>query len=190
MSTYEEILETQKIFNKFKTPHIFLHCTSAYPSKNSDKNLRCIIKLRKLLNEDVGFSGHGIGSVGASGAVALGAKLVEKHVTLNRAWKGSDHNFALEPNGFRMFVRDINRVPTMMNEKNNKLLGKESVFKKLGKSIIVNKNLKKGTKLKISDLSGKIFEKEFIPIRETYKFMNKRLKKNLKKDQPITFRDI
>ena len=46
-------------------------------------------------------------------------------------------------------------------------------------SIIVNKNLKKGAKLTISDLSGKIFEKEFIPIRETYKFMNKRLKKNL-----------
>ena len=70
----------------------------------------------------------------------MGARVFEKHVTFNRAWKGSDHKFALEPNGFRMFVRDINRVPTMMKEKNDKLLGKESVFKKLGKSIIVNKN--------------------------------------------------
>ena len=95
-----------------------------------------------------------------------------------------------EPNGFRMFVRDINRVPTMMGEKNKKSLGKEIVFKKLGKSIIINKNLKKGSKLRISDLDGKIFEKEFVPIRETYKFINKKLKKDLVKDQPLMFKDI
>ena len=96
MSTYEEILKTQKIFNKFKTPHIFLHCTSAYPSTNFDKNLKCIPKLSSLLKEDVGFSGHGIGSVGASGAVALGAKVVEKHVTLSRKMLGPDHAASLE----------------------------------------------------------------------------------------------
>ena len=89
-----------------------------------------------------------------------------------------------------MFVRDINRVPTMMGEKNKKKLGKEIVFKKLGKSIIINKNLKKGSKLRISDLGGKIFEKEFVPIRETYKFINKKLKKDLVKDQPLMFKDI
>ena len=61
MCTYDEILKTQKIFKKNKTPHIFLHCTSAYPSDEKDKNLRCIPKLRSLLKDEVGFSGHGVG---------------------------------------------------------------------------------------------------------------------------------
>ena len=78
MLTYNEIQQTQKIFKKYKTPHIFLHCTSAYPSNEKDKNLNCIPKLRKILNEDVGFSGHGTGIAGAAGATALGAKVIEK----------------------------------------------------------------------------------------------------------------
>ena len=84
MCTYEEILRTQKIFKKYNTPHIFLHCTSAYPCDEKDKNLRCIPKLKSLLKDEVGFSGHGIGISGAVGSAALGAKIIEKHVTLNK----------------------------------------------------------------------------------------------------------
>ena len=96
MCTYDEILQTQKIFKKYKTPHIFLHCTSAYPSDEKDKNLNCIPVLRKKLNEDVGFSGHGTGIIGAVGAVSLGAKFIEKHVTLNKKMLGPDHAASLE----------------------------------------------------------------------------------------------
>ena len=104
MSTYKEILKTQSIFRKFKTQHIFLHCTSAYPRDEKDKNLRCIPKLRSLLNEDVGFSGHGTGIAGAVGATALGAKVIEKHVTLNKKMLGPDHAASLEFDTFKHMV--------------------------------------------------------------------------------------
>ena len=83
----------------------------------------------------------------------LGARVFEKHVTLNRSWKGTDHSFALEPEGFRKFVRDIQRTPKMLPLKNKKLIGKEPVFKKLGKSITTNKIIKKNSIIKIEDLT-------------------------------------
>ena len=77
-------------------------------------------------------------------------------------------------NGFRLFTRDINRVPLMMSEKKANQIGREPVFEKLGKSIIATKNLKKGKKIALDDIDGMIFEKQIIPIRETYKILNKK----------------
>ena len=189
--TINHIKESVKILSKYNTNIAILHCVSEYPCLSSNLGLEKIKYLQKIFPKySIGLSDHFNGILSGPVAYMMGARVFEKHVTFNRAWKGSDHKFALEPNGFRMFVRDINRVPTMMGEKNKKSLGKEIVFKKLGKSIIINKNLKKGSKLRISDLDGKIFEKEFVPIRETYKFINKKLKKDLVKDQPLMFKDI
>ena len=149
MSTYKEILETQKIFNKFKTPHIFLHCTSAYPSKNSDKNLKCILRLRKLLKEDVGFSGHGIGSVGASGAVALGAKLVEKHVTLSRKMLGPDHAASLEFHEFSNMVNLSRGIKEALgSDEKKKFLKSEKVLHDvLIRKFVTRKNVLRNEKI-------------------------------------------
>ena len=95
-----EILQTQKIFKKYKTPHIFLHCTSATQVMRKIKT-NCIPVLRKKLNEDVGFSGHGTGIIGAVGAVSLGAKFIEKHVTLNKKMLGPDFAASLEFDKFK-----------------------------------------------------------------------------------------
>ena len=89
----------------------------------------------------VGLSDHFNGILSGPIAYMMGAKVFEKHVTFNRAEKGTDHSFSLEPEGFRKFTRDIHRVPKMMKPKNDSSLGKEPVFMKLGKSIVANKNL-------------------------------------------------
>jgi len=73
MTNYREIEIIKKIFTKSKCPHIFLHCTSSYPSDEKDKNLNCIPKLRKIVKNHVGFSGHGLDIAGPLGAVALDA---------------------------------------------------------------------------------------------------------------------
>ena len=78
----------------------------------------------------------------------------------------------------------------MMNEKKANQIGKEPVFEKLGKSIIAIKDLKKGKKIALGDIDGMIFEKQIIPIRETYKILNKKLKKNLTKGQPLFLSDL
>ena len=75
---------------------MFLHCTSAYPCPLEDKNLNIIKVMKKLFNEDVGFSGHGTGIEGTIGAVTLGANVIEKHVTLSRNMSGPDQNASLE----------------------------------------------------------------------------------------------
>lgn len=182
----EHIKESVKILSKYNSNIAILHCVSEYPCDVKNLGLEKIKKLCKIFPRfSIGLSDHFNGILSGPLAYMMGARVFEKHVTLNRSWKGSDHKFALEPNGFRLFSRDIQRVPLMMKEKKLSLVGKEPVFDKLGKSIIAAKNLKKGRKIKLSDIDGMIFEKQFIPIRETHKIMNKKLKKNLNKGEPF-----
>ena len=114
-----------------------------------------------------------------------GARVFEKHVTLNRSWKGTDHSFALEPNGFNHFVRDLKRTPQMMNQKPKDDLGKEYVFQKLGKSIVAYKDMEKDTELDLTNLSGIIFSEQYIPVRDSHKVLGRKIKEPLKKGEPI-----
>ena len=116
----------------------------------------------------------------------MGARVFEKHVTLNRGWKGTDHSFALEPLGFRKFVRDIKRVKDMLPIKDSKELGNEKVFKKLGKSIVAYKDLKTG-EVSLENLSGKIFNETYIPVRESNLIIGKQVTNNISKGQPILY---
>jgi len=96
MSDYSELQTTWEIFSRANCPMMFLHCTSAYPCPIDDKHLRCIPVLQKLFDTDVGFSGHGIGPEGTLGAIVLGARVIEKHVTLSRQMSGPDQAASLE----------------------------------------------------------------------------------------------
>jgi sialic acid synthase len=187
----DHIKASVKILSKYNSNIAILHCVSEYPCKIENLGLEKIKTLVKLFPKySIGLSDHFNGILSGPLAHMMGARVFEKHVTLNRAWKGSDHKFALEPNGFRLFTRDINRVPLMMNEKKANQIGREPVFEKLGKSIIATKNLKKGKKIALDDIDGMIFEKQIIPIRETYKILNKKLKKDLLKGQPLFLSDL
>ena len=105
MADYAELQVTWEIFEKAGCPMMFLHCTSAYPCPVEDKHLRVIPVLQTMFGEDVGFSGHGVGVEGTLGAVALGANVVEKHVTLSRAMSGPDHAASLEFDEFAELVQ-------------------------------------------------------------------------------------
>ena len=85
----------------------------------------------------IGLSDHFNGILTGPLAAMLGATVFEKHVTFDRAWKGTDHVFALEPEGFRKFCRDIRRTHYIIDSGFRQDLGNEPVFKKLGKSIIL-----------------------------------------------------
>ena len=120
----------------------------------------------------------------------MGARVFEKHVTLNRGWKGTDHSFALEPEGFRKFVRDIKRVNHMLPEKNQNELGKEEVFKKLGKSLTAIKDIQIGEEFSLQNLSGKIFNSTFIPVRKSHEVIGKKSKRKILKNEAIQMDDI
>lgn len=95
---------------------VLLHCISNYPTKPEDLNLGTIAKYRSLFKVPVGFSDHSISNYGAFAAVALGAGIVEKHITLSRKLKGPDHFFSLEPDGLVDLVRGIREVEAGMSE--------------------------------------------------------------------------
>lgn len=87
---------------------IIMHCTSAYPCEPSELNLRMIETLRKEFpNTAIGYSGHEVGLVPSAVAVALGASIIERHFTLDRAMWGSDQAASVEPGGFEKLVKYI-----------------------------------------------------------------------------------
>ena len=119
-----------------------------------------------------------------------GARVFEKHVTKNRAWKGTDHSFALEREGFRKFTRDLERVRHMLPPKPDADLGSESVFKKLGKSLTAYTDIKKDEIFSMGNLSGRIFPEEHIPVRESNKVLGAAATRNISKGEAIYYSDV
>jgi N-acetylneuraminate synthase len=89
---------------------VLLHTTSTYPARTEDLNLRTIQTLQHEFGCPVGYSGHEVGLQTSVAAVALGACMVERHLTLDRAMWGSDQSASVEPHGFALLVRDIRSV--------------------------------------------------------------------------------
>ena len=168
-----------------------LHCVSEYPCPHNRLGLSTITHLcGKFPDLTIGLSDHFNGILSGPVAYMLGAKVFEKHVTTDRSQKGTDHSFALEPEGFRKFVRDIRRVPDMMQKKPKKETGNEQVFKKLGKSIIFARDVDAGTVLTLSDLSGRIFEKTYIPVRESFRLLGSKTKRSHKAGETVNYDDV
>lgn len=181
MCTYKEIVITQKIFKKFKTPHMFLHCTSAYPSSEKDKNLSCIPVLRKILKTDIGFSGHGKGLAGSVGAVALGANVIEKHSTFNKKMAGPDHAASLEFDQLRELIELCKKVRISIGKPIKKLLDSEKILNKiLSRRLVCANDIKKGSKFNYKNIKPALVYKNVgLRTNQFFKVLNKKAKQNL-----------
>jgi N-acetylneuraminate synthase len=104
---------------------VILHATSTYPASYDELNLKVIPALSQRFNVPVGYSGHETGIASSVAAVALGACMVERHLTLDRAMWGSDQAASLEPNGMQRLMRDIRLVETAMGDGQKRLLERE-----------------------------------------------------------------
>lgn len=168
-----------------------LHCVSEYPC---DYNRLGLDNIEVLIKEfptcTIGSSDHFNGILSGPVAYLKGARVFEKHVTLNRAWKGTDHSFALEPDGFRKFVRDIKRVRHMMAPKPADDLGNERVFKKLGKSLIAYVDIRAGEKISLENMSGRIFNTQYVPVRESNRVIGRTAKRSINRGEPILYEDL
>ena len=186
----EQITNSVEEILKFHDKIAVLHCVSMYPCPPEKLALLEIGSIaRRFENLTVGLSDHFNGILSGPVGFMLNARVFEKHVTLNRAQKGTDHAFSLEPKGFSSFVRDIKRTPKMLSYKEISGLGDEPVFKKLGKSITAAIDLKKGDMLTVDNLSGKIFTETHTPVRLTSKVIGKTLNRSIDAGQPILEED-
>jgi Sialic acid synthase len=130
MSTLDQIDHAVKVLGKGDL--VLLHCCSTYPAQYAELNLRAIPALRERYGVPIGYSGHETGIASSVTAAALGACVVERHVTLDRAMWGSDHAASLEPNGIMRVVRDIRLVEAALGDGVKSVLPSEvPIMKKL-----------------------------------------------------------
>jgi sialic acid synthase len=135
-----------------------MQCTSGYPAPYEELNLRVIETFRKNFPEVViGFSSHDSGISMPIVAYMLGARVFEKHFTLNRTWKGSDQPFSLEPGGLRRVVRDLERARMALGDGvKHPYASEDGPLSKMVKRIVAARDLKAGTLLKADDLEFRI----------------------------------
>jgi len=110
MAELEEIDTAVRIFEKYKTPLLLLHCVSAYPTPIDECNLSMINVLKESFDLPVGYSGHELGYLPTLTAVAMGAVAIERHYTLDNDMTGFDHKMSLNPKDFIAMVRDIRNI--------------------------------------------------------------------------------
>ena len=130
MSTLEQIDHAVEVLGREDL--ILMHCNSTYPAKPEELNLQAIHTLKKRYNVPVGYSGHEVGLSTTLAASVLGACIIERHITLDRAMWGSDQAASVEPHGFARLVRDIHVIETAMGDGVKKIYESElPVMKKL-----------------------------------------------------------
>jgi len=131
-----------------------LQCTAGYPAAFEELDLRVIATYREeFADAVVGFSSHDNGVAMPVAAYMLGARIVEKHFTLNRTSKGTDHAFSLEPVGLRKMVRDLERTHRAMGDGVKKVYESERApILKMGKSLVVARDLPNGHVLGPADV--------------------------------------
>jgi N-acetylneuraminate synthase len=128
MSTIEQVDHAVEVLGTKDL--VILHTTSTYPSKTEDLNLRMIPVLRQRYGVPVGYSGHEVGLATSYAAVALGACMLERHITLDRAMWGSDQAASIEPQGLMKLVRDIRSIETSLGDGVKKVLADEIPIQK------------------------------------------------------------
>ncbi len=181
---YDEIMP---INNKL----VILQCTAAYPPIYEEMNLNVIETYRKMFSDiTIGLSSHDSGIALDLIAYMLGARVIEKHFTLNRANKGTDHSFSLEPQGLEKLVRDLDRTIIALGDgQKRKYPSEEKPLFKMGKKLVFNKALKKGDMIRPEDIDMRS-PNDGLPPYFLHNFTGKILKKNIEQWTNLSFDQI
>lgn len=172
---------------------VVMQCTSSYPVNINEMNLNVISTYKKEFpNLTIGLSDHENGIDAATIAYMLGARVFEKHFTLDRASKGSDHAFSLEPQGLAKLSRNLKRVNGILGSFDKKELKSEiDSLKKMRKFIVAAKNLSPNTIIKENDIALKITNTDNgLTADNYYKIIGKKIKIQKLEDENILLEDL
>ncbi len=192
LATLKEINEAYRICLRQGNRNImFLHCVSAYPSKPKDMNLKAMQTLAETFNVPVGLSDHSHGIHISLAAVAMGAKIIEKHLTLDRNMKGPDHPFAMEPCEFADLISQIRDIEYAFGDgkKRGPSTSERENFRIGRRSIHARSDISKGTIIKKDML---IIKRPSLGIKpEMITALAGRVaRRNIKADKWITWKDV
>jgi len=166
---------------------ILLHCTSVYPTKPSDTNLRRMIALQGEFGVRVGFSDHTVGSQAAVQAVTLGACILEKHFTLDHDLPGPDHWFSLDPGEMKTYVKHIRDAEQNLGSAEIRpALSEKDACRENKLSIRVRHDMAAGQEISAEDLTV-ARPADGLPPKEFNNLIGKTLTKNIGKGSAVTF---
>jgi N-acetylneuraminate synthase/sialic acid synthase len=187
-ATMDDIARAHDAIAPINSQISFLQCTAAYPASPEELNLKVITTLRaKYPDLVIGLSDHENGIAMAVGAYVLGARIVEKHFTLNHTWKGTDHVFSLEPIGMRKLVRDLRRIRESLGTGVKCPMPSErGPLVKMGKKLVAERALGAGHVLTAADVAMKS-PGDGLPPYLLDQVLGRTLTKPLQPDDPITF---
>jgi len=190
MADEDEIDRTVSFLENNDADYALLHCRSTYPAPFYNLNLEFMRELKRRYDVTVGYSGHERGIAVSEAAAAIGAAIVERHITLSRDMEGPDHAASLEPTGLNKLVRDIRNIEESMGvprrylsrgEFNNKVA--------LAKSLVVTREIEPGEEIERADLTAKGPAKGISP-QELYTVAGSTAIRHIAADTTLQWKDI
>lgn len=186
MSTLGEVERAVRLLREINQQElVLLHCTTNYPCPPQEVNLRAMLTMRQAFNVRVGYSDHTIGSEVPVAAVALGAEMIEKHLTLDKAMEGPDHRASLDPSEFREMVRQVRAIETALGDGVKWPNPSEERIKPLvRRRIVASRDLPAGTRLDWEHLCFKRAN-EGIYVDQAEHLIGRRLNTAISIDTPV-----
>ena len=187
-ATMDDVVRAYDAIMPINQQLCIMQCTAGYPPEFEELNLRVIETYRERFPDIViGFSSHDNGISMALIAYMLGSRMVEKHFTINRAWKGSDQAFSLERDGMRRMVRDLHRARISIGDGVKRVYPSEAKpLQKMAKKIVAARDLPSGHVLRREDLALKS-PNDGLPPYELDNLIGRRLRTGLKADMNLSF---
>ena len=190
MSRWEEVETSAHFLQERGAQFALLHCNSTYPAAFEDVNLRFMDRLR-VFGVPVGYSGHERGIAVSTVAAALGASIVERHLTMDRTMDGPDHAASLEPQGFSKMVRDIRQVTTALGSGQEKFFTRGEILNRevLSKSLVATRRIEPGEVVQADMVTVKGPGLGLSPQRYP-ELIGRSIERVIEDDEPFTERDL
>lgn len=191
MATLGEVEDAANLYRKYENENVvLLHCVANYPCSDKSLNLRVLQTLKRTFGMQIGYSDHSIGSLAASLSTALGARVFEKHFTLDKDLPGPDHKASVTPDEFREVVENIRRTELMLGSSVKRCQDEERQMSQVSrKSIVVNRELPAGTFINREDLTTKR-PGTGIPASRFGEVIGKKTRSALDRDHVLSFLDL
>ena len=191
MADIFKLKKTLKFLNLKKNKITILHCISNYPVILKDTQLGFINEIKKT-KYNYGLSDHSTGNEQAVAAIAMGAKVIEKHITLDKRMPGPDHKSSLEVKNFTNFIKTISDVYISINNSKKKMnFNEKKILEVTQRRIFCKKDINKNKKIKMSDIIAlRSSNKKILKIDKIFQIIGKKSKKNFKKGSFFTKNDI
>ena len=190
MADLSEVFEATQAIKKLNKKLIVLQCTTNYPSLIEEANILAMQSIKEACKVEVGYSDHVKNNFACFAATAFGAKIIEKHFTIDNKLEGPDHSCSLDPKGFKDLVHGIRQIEASLGDGiKSPTKSEEANTYAMRRSIVSVKKIYKGDIIKESFISFKR-PSGGIPPKQINEVIGRRLKKDIESDQQLNWSDF